>query len=302
MGAVRAVATCQTWTFGAGGGACTFITDQPCRVDRTAGDSRYRDFAGCSSVRCIAPSGEGTFAGQPTRAESRRGSSMHRFARAALASAAVFGLVTVPVPGQAGAADRRSGIDQRDPISTTGTDPESSSCSGPPGTEPDRVERDRRRERHAGAANGTIDHKYDLPADAADRRQRLLPARQHHRRERHSGSRPTCSIPENGLENSSITLALVETASITGTTASSVGVVRDAVGVTDGGVGDTFAFSAPIVGPDGATCQPVSAVSRTVSTPMSRPTGSCSCSRPPPTRRTSQRSAPEAETPIRIRS
>ena len=53
------------------------------------------------------------------------------------------------------------------------------------------------------------------------------------------------------IENSSYTIALVETSSLTGTVVSGSEVVLDAVGVTDGDAGDTFFFNAPVVGPDG---------------------------------------------------
>lgn len=58
-------------------------------------------------------------------------------------------------------------------------------------------------------------------------------------------------LPANFLENSSYTLALVETASLTGNTVTGAEVVIDAVGVNDGDEGDTFFFDAPVVGPDG---------------------------------------------------
>lgn len=59
-------------------------------------------------------------------------------------------------------------------------------------------------------------------------------------------------LPENFLENSSYTLALVETASLSDGAVSGSEVVLDAVGVTDGGPEDTFFFGAPVIGPDGS--------------------------------------------------
>lgn len=58
-------------------------------------------------------------------------------------------------------------------------------------------------------------------------------------------------LPASFLENSSYTLALVETASITGTAVTGAEAVINAVAVTDGGDGDTFFFDAPVIGPDG---------------------------------------------------
>ena len=54
------------------------------------------------------------------------------------------------------------------------------------------------------------------------------------------------------IENSSYTIAIVETDSISGETVAEIGSVIDAVGVTDGGATDTFFFDAPVVGPDGS--------------------------------------------------
>ena len=54
------------------------------------------------------------------------------------------------------------------------------------------------------------------------------------------------------IENSSYTIALVETDSIIGETAAEVGSVLDAVGVSDGGATDVFFFGAPVLGPDGS--------------------------------------------------
>jgi len=66
---------------------------------------------------------------------------------------------------------------------------------------------------------------------------------------------PDASIFSNYLENSSLTVALVETASLSGGTGSNVTgteVVRDAVALTDGDAGDVFYFGAPVIGPDGS--------------------------------------------------
>lgn len=68
------------------------------------------------------------------------------------------------------------------------------------------------------------------------------------------GVAPNVSIFTNYLENSSFTLALVQTGSLSGGVGTYVTggeVVLDAVGLYDGDVGDTFYFGAPVVGPDG---------------------------------------------------
>jgi predicted extracellular nuclease len=65
------------------------------------------------------------------------------------------------------------------------------------------------------------------------------------------GETPDASISTNDLENSSLTVALVETSSISGGSVTGSEVVRDAVALTDGGAGDTFFFGAPVIGPDG---------------------------------------------------
>ncbi|HET9906365.1 MAG TPA: ExeM/NucH family extracellular endonuclease [Anaerolineales bacterium] len=64
------------------------------------------------------------------------------------------------------------------------------------------------------------------------------------------GVTPNADIPTNSLENSSATVALVETSSLSGTSVGGSEVVLDAVGITDA-TASTFFFSAPVVGPDG---------------------------------------------------
>ncbi len=65
------------------------------------------------------------------------------------------------------------------------------------------------------------------------------------------GVTPDASLFTNYLENSSLTVGLVETASISGSAVTGSEVVRDAVALTDGDAGDTFYFGAPVIGPDG---------------------------------------------------
>ena len=63
---------------------------------------------------------------------------------------------------------------------------------------------------------------------------------------------PDWEIGNNFLENSSLTIALVETSSLTTNFVTGNEVVLDAVAITDGDVGDTFFFNAPVIGPDGS--------------------------------------------------
>ncbi|WP_413165990.1 endonuclease/exonuclease/phosphatase family protein [Capilliphycus salinus ALCB114379] len=66
------------------------------------------------------------------------------------------------------------------------------------------------------------------------------------------GVDPNLDISDNFLENSSLTVALVETSSISGTSVTGNEMVLDSVALTDGGAGDTFFFDAPVIGPDGS--------------------------------------------------
>jgi len=100
-------------------------------------------------------------------------------------------------------------------------------------------------------SRGTIDFRFDFADDAA------LGANGFYllanaRAEATYGVTADARIADNAIENSSYTLALVETDSLAGSTFSGAEVVLDAVGVFDG---DGAAFSvaaAPVVGPDGA--------------------------------------------------
>ena len=73
------------------------------------------------------------------------------------------------------------------------------------------------------------------------------------------GVTPDVDLFLNYLENSSHTVAIVETSSLSGGTGSMLTgseVPRDAVGLTDGGAGDTFFLGASVVGPDGGFLAP----------------------------------------------
>jgi predicted extracellular nuclease len=68
------------------------------------------------------------------------------------------------------------------------------------------------------------------------------------------GVTPDASLFTNYFENSSLTVALVETSSLSGGEGDLVTgseTVLDAVALSDGGAGDTFYFGAPVIGPDG---------------------------------------------------
>lgn len=64
------------------------------------------------------------------------------------------------------------------------------------------------------------------------------------------GVTPNINIDPN-FENNSVTYALVETSSISGTSITGSEVVIDTVALTDGDAGDTFFFNTPVIGPDG---------------------------------------------------
>ncbi len=65
------------------------------------------------------------------------------------------------------------------------------------------------------------------------------------------GVTPNQAFPENTLENSPTTFALVQTASISGADVTGGEAVVDAVATVDSG-GGTFFFGAPVIGPDGS--------------------------------------------------
>ncbi|MGC9417981.1 MAG: ExeM/NucH family extracellular endonuclease [Rhodovulum sp.] len=134
--------------------------------------------------------------------------------------------------------------------STTGADVEYIELVGAPGTALDGlslivVESD------AGTSTGAIDFQYDFETgDMIGENGFLLLGNASVAAT--YGVTPNIIIPDNSIENSSYTIALVETASITGTTVTGTETVIDSVGVTDGDEGDFFAFDAPVVGPDGS--------------------------------------------------
>lgn len=137
--------------------------------------------------------------------------------------------------------------------STTSTDVEYIELYGTPGASLDGlslivVESDAT---DGSVVNGTIDFQYDFAStDMLGNNGFLLLGNDLVATT--YGVTPNIEIVRNAIENSSYTLALVETASISGDSVSGTEVVLDSVGVSDGGAGDSFAFSAPVVGPDGS--------------------------------------------------
>lgn len=105
-------------------------------------------------------------------------------------------------------------------------------------------------ESDAGSSNGAIDKQIDLPSDAAFGSNGFylignsLVTTQY-------GVTPNLEMSNNSIENSSYTIALVETSSIGGSAVGGNEDVLDSVGVTDGGATDSFFFGAPVIGPDG---------------------------------------------------
>jgi predicted extracellular nuclease len=65
------------------------------------------------------------------------------------------------------------------------------------------------------------------------------------------GVTPNVVVSNNYLENSSLTVALVQTSSLSGSSVSGSEVVLDAIALNDGHAGDAFFFGAPVIGPDG---------------------------------------------------
>jgi len=176
---------------------------------------------------------------------------MRRHLAASAAAATTFACLLAAPP--AGAATGDPVLLNAVLISTTGTDPEYVELYGTPGASLAGlsvigVESNA----SAGSVvNGAIDHRYDLPTGAKLGENGFYLLANTTAATTFTIT-PNASLPENGLENSAITLALVQTASIAGSTADTVGTVLDAVGVADATAGNGFAFGAPVVGPDGA--------------------------------------------------
>ena len=101
------------------------------------------------------------------------------------------------------------------------------------------------------ASNGAIDHRLDFTAEQVIGSNGFYLIGNPVGLASNYGVAPNIEINANYLENSSFTIVLVETSSITGSSVSGNEVVLDSVGLWDGGATDSFFFNAPIVGPDG---------------------------------------------------
>ncbi|MBN2629648.1 MAG: ExeM/NucH family extracellular endonuclease [Rhodobacteraceae bacterium] len=133
--------------------------------------------------------------------------------------------------------------------STTGTDVEYVELIGTPGESLAGksliiVEGD------AGSSQGSFDARYDFTDEKIGDNGYLLLGNT--LVSAPYGVTPNVTLPGNYIENSTYTIALVETASLSGTSVSGTEVVLDAVAVTDGGADDLGYFGAPVLGPDGS--------------------------------------------------
>jgi predicted extracellular nuclease len=134
--------------------------------------------------------------------------------------------------------------------STTGSDSEFVELIGTPGYVLDGlsiivVESDDQ------SSNGTIDKRVDLGAsDKIGSNGYFLIANS--LAESTYSVTANVSFSSNSIENSSYTIALVETSSLSGTTVTGSETVLDAVAVTDGEAASFFHFGAPVLGPDGS--------------------------------------------------
>lgn len=132
--------------------------------------------------------------------------------------------------------------------STTGTDVEYVEFYGEPGASLAGLSLIYVESNNTGA--GTIDFRYDFaPTDSIGVNGFYLIGTTASLQSFY-GVTPNANIVTNSLENSSATVALVETASLGGSSVTSSEVVLDTVGITDA-TASTFFFGAPVVGPDG---------------------------------------------------
>jgi uncharacterized protein len=106
-------------------------------------------------------------------------------------------------------------------------------------------------ESNNGTPLGTIDFRYDFAANATLGLNGFYLIGTTAGLQSFYGVTPNIDISTNSLENSSATLALVETSSLSGNTVTGSEVALDAVGIADA-TASTFFFDAPLVGPDGS--------------------------------------------------
>lgn len=144
-------------------------------------------------------------------------------------------------------------------VSTTGADVEFIEIFSEPGTSLAGLSLLNIEASDSGNGVGGIDNRFDLPNDAVigDNGFYLIG---NNLVESALGVTPNAVIPTNFFENSSSTIALVETATLMGDSVTGNETVVDAVALQDSNSG-TFFYGAPVLGPDG-TFYP-SAVTRT---------------------------------------
>ena len=107
-------------------------------------------------------------------------------------------------------------------------------------------------ESDAGGSNGSIDRRYDFGSTSIIGSNGFYLLGNPAGLGSNYGVTPNETISNNFVENSSYTIALVQTSSITGSSVTGGETVLDAIGVTDGDAGDSFFLGAPVVGPDGS--------------------------------------------------
>lgn len=111
----------------------------------------------------------------------------------------------------------------------------------------------------AGAGPGTIDRRLDFGATATIGSNGFFLVGNPAGLAANYTVTPNVNIANDYFENSSLTLALVRTTSLSGgvgTLVTGNEIVLDAVALTDGGVSDVFFFGAPLIGPDGTFFPP----------------------------------------------
>lgn len=102
------------------------------------------------------------------------------------------------------------------------------------------------------STNGTIDFRFDFDASHVIGDNGFFLLGNPSGLDPNYGVAPNVDLAANSLENSSATYALVQTASLGGDMVTGAEEVVDSVALWDGGVGDSFFFDAPVVGPDGS--------------------------------------------------
>ncbi len=134
-------------------------------------------------------------------------------------------------------------------VSTTGADLEFIEFTGAPGASLDGLSLINIEADPVGNGVGGVDNRYDFgPGDVIGDNGFFLAANSLAA----ALENPNAALPANFFENSSSTIALVETASLTGDVVTGAETVIDAVALTDGTGSPTFFYGAPVLGPDGS--------------------------------------------------